>query len=80
MIPQVFAHEGEATSSGMMDTNMMGEAGEETLNHFMRDMMSFHWGSWSPVFVILWWITWILIIISLIAAIRWLWLKGGKDK
>lgn len=68
MIPQVFAHEGEATSSGMTDTNMMG------------DMMSFDWGSWSSVFIILWWVTWILIIIALIAAIRWLWIKGSKDK
>jgi hypothetical protein len=64
MIPQVFAHEGEATSSGMMD----------------MDMMSFDWGNWSSVFFILWWVTWILIIIALISAIRWLWSKGGKDK
>jgi hypothetical protein len=68
MIPQVFAHEGEATSSEIMNTNMMG------------DMMNFHWGSWSAVFIILWWITWILVITALIVAIRWLWIKGGKDK
>lgn len=68
MIPQVFAHGDEATSFGVMDTNMMG------------DMMDFHWGSWSAVFIILWWITWILIIVALIAAIRWLLLKGGKEK
>ena len=64
MIPKVFAHEGEATSSGMMDMNMM----------------SFDWGSWSSIFIVLWGLTWILIIVALIAAIRWLWSKGGKDK
>ncbi len=68
MIPQVFANGDEATSSGMMDTNMMG------------DMMNFQWGSWSAVFIILWGLTWILVIIALIAAIRWLWSKGGKGK
>lgn len=78
MIPQVFAHEGEATSSVMMDTSMMEETGERTPNHFLGDMMSFHWGTWSPVFIILWWITWILIIIALVLLIKRLWIKGEQ--
>jgi hypothetical protein len=78
MMSRVFAHGDEATGSGMMNTNMMGETGEATFNHFMGDMMSFHWGTWSPVFIILWWVTWILVIITLVLLIRWFWIKGGK--
>ena len=78
MISRVFAHGDEAAGSGMMNTNMMGETGERTFNHFMGDMMSFHWGAWSPVFIILWWIIWILVIITLVLLIRWFWMKGGK--
>lgn len=29
---------------------------------------------------ILWWITWILVIVALVAVIRWLWKKGDKVK
>jgi hypothetical protein len=63
----------------MMSTDMMGETGESTFSHFMGDMMSFHWGSWSPAFVIFWWLTWVLVIVALVVLIRWLWLKGGKN-
>ena len=78
MMPHVFAHEGAATSSGMTATDITGETGEATFTHFMGDMMSLHWGSWSPFFIILWGLTWVLIIITLIVLIRWFWIKGGK--
>ncbi len=74
----VFAHEGAATSSGMAATGITGETVEAAATHFMGDMMSFHWGSWSPFFIILWGFTWVLIIITLIVLIRWFWIKGGK--
>lgn len=43
-----------------------------------------HMGSNSPIFfggmMVLGWITWILVIVVLVLLIKWLWIKGGKEK
>lgn len=79
MLNVILAHVGEATASAITN-EMIEEMSERNFNHFMGDMMSFHWGGWSPVFIILWWLTWILVIITLVALIRRLWLKGDQKK
>lgn len=69
MMGQVLAHEadncGVGTHSGMMGWgSMMSSVGAGD---------GFVWTA-----MILSWLTWILIIAVLVAAIRWLWKKGGK--
>ena len=71
IIPKVLAHMEEATSSAAME--QVSEEGERNFGYFMGDMMNFHWGGWSPLFIVLWWVTWVLVVIALIFGIVWLW-------
>ena len=64
MVSKVLAHMEESTSSAYFGDMTNEEAGRN-FNHFMGDMMAFHWGSWSPLLIFLWWIIWILVIIAL---------------
>lgn len=70
----MLAHMGNiATSSADWDDHMGGG---------MMGMQNMMGGWFAPVgwfWVILWSVTWILIIVALIALIRWLWKKGGED-
>lgn len=72
----LLAHMGEASGGGVLGCQTDGCG---------NGMMG---GSWmmgagaSPVWGwtagILWWLTWILVILALVALVRWLWKKGGK--
>lgn len=76
---------GPSTSSGWkMMMNMMGGGGKSMMGSGMMG-----WGG-SPgwmmgqaggtfwIWIILSWITWILVIVALVAFIRWMWKKGDK--
>ena len=76
IIPKVLAHMEEATSSATLEH--MSEEGERNFGHFMGDMMSFRMGGWSPLFIILWWATWLVVIIALLFGIVWLWKQIQK--
>jgi len=53
----------------------------DSLPDYMQQMMQSYWGGMRPFVAYTWLahlITWILIVALLVAAIRYLWIKGGK--
>lgn len=67
----VLAHIGQGTESGQVWQGMMGPG-------MMGWGMMGTPGGWFWLWSLLTWLIWILIIVALIAAIRWLWKMGGK--
>ena len=65
----------------MMGRMMTGWTNYDTLPDYMRQMMESYWGGMRPFMAYTWFahlVTWLLIVALLVAAIRYLWKKGGK--
>lgn len=74
MMLQLLAQDADdwgTSGSGMMGWGHMGGWGPGSMMNWGNS--SFGWTA-----IILSWVTWILVIVALIAAIRWLWKKGSK--
>lgn len=84
MMPEILTHHPElATASAWGDfrnypaTGMMGPG---MMGWWNGSQMMGGWQSGFWIWSILGWITWILVIVALIAFIRWMWKKGDKEK
>ena len=65
----------------MMGNMMYGWGNYDSWPSYMQEMMQSYWGGMRPFMAWTWLahlITWVLIVAVLIAAIRYLWNKGGK--
>lgn len=64
----------------MWDSTQSAEKFDD--RYFAYHPMMWGWDNTNVSFVywILWTLTWILVLVALIALIRWLWEKGDKEK
>lgn len=76
MVSAVLAHY-EPLSTGSASTYSWG-MGPDMMGRWDGPGMMGGWQQGFWLWSILAWVTWILIIIALIAVIRWIWKKGNK--
>ena len=82
MINDVLAHYYPFASQSAKGANWTGYPmmGPGMMGWWGGSQMTGGWQTGFWLWSILAWVTWLLIIVALVALIRWLWKKGDKEK